>query len=83
MPVWRDMSTAPKTKGAEIVVRGGELWDDLGSPSFRGMYVVYWVTHLPEFPEGAWYIKAGAHTLQYGGFAIVDSPAEWLDLEGS
>lgn len=77
MSVWQDISTAPKDAN-ELVVCGGELWDNLGSPTFGGMYVVYWTDKIEEFPEGAWSIKAGLHTMKYGGYAIVHEPTHWM-----
>ena len=71
---WQTINTAPKD-GTEIVVTGGELYDECGSPSFGGPYLVYWTTKHPRWPEGIWRIRAG-----FAEVAQVIGPTHWISI---
>jgi hypothetical protein len=76
MPMWQPIETAPKD-GTEIIVTGGELWDECGSPSFGGPYLVYWKVY-PDDPlrkNGIWKIKAG-----FGEIAACWEPTHWMAI---
>jgi hypothetical protein len=69
---WQPIKSAPKD--VEILVTGGELRDTVGSPSFGGVFLVYWFKHIDEPEEAAiWRIKAG-----FGEIAQVVEPTHWM-----
>jgi len=73
---WLAIEEVPPPKdGTPINVTGGELWDEAGSPTFAGPYLVYWTDRLDGYPEGAWRIKAG-----FGEVAIVHEPTHWMPV---